>query len=92
MAKFDDLWPETQLQECPIEAYGITREEYKKMLEGNHKFRLAHYLKGQTLSPCFICGEKTHWIEINFEGYCCSEECDDKAWNEYFEAVKNAPR
>lgn len=28
--------------------------------------------------PCVVCGEPTHYIEINYEGRFCSSECMDK--------------
>lgn len=50
--------------------------------------------KGSTLwhastpGDCFICHEKTYWIDIHFECFICSEECEDKIWSEYEEAER----
>ena len=28
--------------------------------------------------PCGVCGHPTCYVEINYEGYICSEECMNK--------------
>ena len=45
---------------------------------------------------CWHCREFTHWIDINFEAYLCSEECERAKWQEFKEAFnasteKNRP-
>lgn len=32
-------------------------------------------IRGTEKCPCGVCGEPTEYIEINYEGYFCSEEC-----------------
>lgn len=34
------------------------------------------YLRCPEAHPCCVCGELTHFCEINYEGYFCSEECE----------------
>lgn len=34
------------------------------------------YLRCPESHPCCVCGEPTHFCEINYEGYFCSEECE----------------
>ena len=33
--------------------------------------------------PCLVCKEATRWIDLNFEAYLCSTECEDALWAEY---------
>jgi hypothetical protein len=35
--------------------------------------------------PCWICGQKTVFIEINFQAAICSEECLGTIDKEYWE-------
>lgn len=44
--------------------------------------------KGPTARPCWRCGTETQFIELNFEAHVCSEACNDKGWQEYFDALK----
>lgn len=32
---------------------------------------------------CWHCGRRTHWVDMNFMAYLCSEECDRAKWKEY---------
>lgn len=34
-------------------------------------------------NPCWNCGELTSWIDLNFEAYLCSEECERQKWAEF---------
>ena len=38
--------------------------------------------------PCWHCGKETRWIEINFESWLCSPECNAAKWKEYEEASR----
>ena len=47
-------------------------------------------LRGAHAGPCWHCGEMTEFIEINYEAYLCSDECEwakdeemNKACNNY---------
>jgi hypothetical protein len=40
-----------------------------------------------TGSPCWHCRELTTWVDINFEAYLCSEECERAKWSEYWEVA-----
>lgn len=40
------------------------------------------------LYKCSVCGEITSYVEINYEGYFCSEECLEKFDKKYFQAEK----
>lgn len=33
-------------------------------------------------APCSVCGHPTCYVEINYEGYFCSEECLEQFENE----------
>ena len=37
--------------------------------------------------PCWICGEKTHWIDPFLEAALCSEECSRAAESRYDNAI-----
>ena len=39
--------------------------------------------------PCWNCGELTEYIDINFEAYLCSEECQAQKDSEYIDAFLN---
>ena len=47
-------------------------------------------MKVETAEPCWHCQKPTTWIEINFEAFLCSPECDDAKWNEYWEACRRS--
>ena len=32
-------------------------------------------IRGGDMKPCIVCGRPTEFIEINYEGRLCSEEC-----------------
>ena len=36
----------------------------------------------KVLGKCFICGNKTKFVEINYEGFLCSEKCNLRASDE----------
>ncbi len=36
---------------------------------------------------CFMCGKETRYIDISFETWLCSEECQRDLDEEYYEAV-----
>lgn len=35
-------------------------------------------MRSNETCPCSICGHPTEYIEINYEGYFCSDECVDE--------------
>lgn len=52
-----------------------------------------HTIRARTGSgPCWHCGKETVWIEINFESWLCSPECNAAKWKEYEEAARHAPQ
>lgn len=47
-------------------------------------------LRSHEEGKCTVCGEPTYFIELNAEGYFCSEECErafDKAHQRYMEGL-----
>ena len=46
------------------------------------------YLRCKEAHPCCVCGEPTHCCEINYEGYFCSEECENAFSNEIMKSMK----
>lgn len=34
------------------------------------------YLRCEDAKPCCVCGKPTHFCEINYEAYFCSDECE----------------
>lgn len=46
----------------------------------------AYLFKSDKSSPCWHCKELTSWIDLSFETWLCSEECEQAKWNEYFAA------
>ena len=43
-----------------------------------------NYIYTSKPGKCCMCGRLTHFIEINAEDFFCSEECDEKFYNEIF--------
>lgn len=35
---------------------------------------------------CAVCNTLTNWVDINFECFLCSEECETEYWIGYFKA------
>lgn len=33
---------------------------------------------------CYVCGNLTNFIDVDFEAHICSEECEDKLIGEFF--------
>lgn len=42
----------------------------------NNKYDLVDYISSDTYKPCCVCGKFTNRIEINYEAYVCSMECE----------------
>ena len=38
---------------------------------------------------CWHCGKATHYVDLAFEAYLCSQECYDAKWEEFMEAYNN---
>ncbi len=41
--------------------------------------------------PCVVCGRPTHWADFSFECWFCSPACEDKMWEDYWEACRRCP-
>lgn len=39
-----------------------------------------------TEKPCWICGQPTTWVELNFQTWVCVGVCTERAWQKYWEA------
>lgn len=50
-----------------------------------------NYLWSHTVGKCWCCGAPTHCIEINYEAYICSEECEWEIDKEINERCKEIP-
>ena len=50
-------------------------------------YEYRNYIWVRKPDNCYICGQLTHFVELNAETYICSEECDEKFYSEMF---KNA--
>ena len=42
----------------------------------NNKYNLIDCILSDTYKPCCVCGKLTNRIEINYEAYICSIECE----------------
>jgi hypothetical protein len=36
-------------------------------------------IKAVIPSFCFVCGNLTQWVDIDYQGFICSEECQRRA-------------
>ena len=54
------------------------------------RFEGSIIVRGDDHGPCMICLDPTTYIDLLFEGYCCSEECNRQFWTEYQEAELRA--
>jgi len=54
------------------------------------QFEGSFLIKGDDRQKCWNCGEFTIWIDVLFEAYLCSEECERQKWREYFDAERKA--
>lgn len=45
-------------------------------------------IQGRSICECSICNTLTSYIEINYEGFFCSEECLEKFDKKYFQEEK----
>ena len=39
---------------------------------------------GSKADNCYVCGNLTNFIDVDFETHICSEECEDKLTGEFF--------
>ena len=46
----------------------------------------SNIIQGQNICKCSVCNALTSYIEINYEGFFCSEECLEKFDEIYFRA------
>ena len=46
-------------------------------------------IRGHHSKPCCMCGKMTEYIDINAEGYICSEECRREFYKEYLSCMKD---
>lgn len=90
MVKFDQKWPDVEPPFSPAEAHGISKEQYEALPASADKFRMANYFKASECKQCFICKCPTPWVEVNFQGHLCSEECDNQAWKDFRQACREA--
>ena len=44
-------------------------------------------MRGRKCDNCCHCGRLTNFIDIDFEAYVCSEECDEALTNEWMAAI-----
>jgi hypothetical protein len=60
----------------------------KTKFQGNDRifFNGTELVDAYSIGHCWHCGDSTHWFDINFGAYLCSEECAEAKWGEYFEA------
>ena len=72
MIKFDVLFPNQ-----PTDVYAPCVE-----------FEGSELLKVPTPQPCMDCGNSTRWVDINFEGHLCSDECFRIVWRSYQSALQ----
>lgn len=47
-----------------------------------------NFLVGFDTGSCIECGRITNFIDLDSEGYICSEECDKAWYDEFFKACK----
>ena len=46
----------------------------------------SNIIQGRSICKCAVCNALTSYIEINYEGFFCSEECLEKFDEIYFRA------
>lgn len=63
----------------------LFEKKYQNMkpIEEEH----GNIMRGKEAQPCCVCGRMTPYIEINYEGYFCSEECVKKMDNELYDGL-----
>jgi len=62
-----------------------------KYPEANERKEYEHgnYIWNKNADNCYVCGRMTHFIEQGSKTYICSEECDEKFYDEIFiQAIK----
>ena len=43
-----------------------------------------NYTYKELSDNCYVCGQMTHFVETNSGAYICSDECDEKFYDEIF--------
>jgi hypothetical protein len=53
----------------------------------NILYEYGNYMWSPKADNCYMCGRLTHFIEVNVQAHICSEECDEKFYDEMFAAA-----
>lgn len=46
-------------------------------------YKGTYLFKSPIIGNCWNCRDLTYWVDIDFEAYLCSEECEDAKREEY---------
>lgn len=58
------------------EVFPLTFEELFPESPVNHQPKDFSVFRSKESSPCFVCGEPTHWVDLCYEAPLCSTACD----------------
>ena len=47
----------------------------------------ATIMRSKKTDNCYCCGALTNFIDTDFETYICSDECEEKLMNDFFQQV-----
>ena len=62
-------------------------DKYPEAKDSSKIYENGNYIYAMQTDNCYICGQLTHFIEINVGCHICSEECDEKFYDEMFAAA-----
>lgn len=59
--------------------------------ENPERGHLEAFMVAPEIRDCWICGKPTRFLQFDFEAPQHPGECTDRAWREYFEALRANP-
>lgn len=62
-----------------------------KELKSQWPLNTGNYILSNNTRPCCVCGRLTNYVEINYESFVCSQECEAVLDKEYQDWLAKTP-
>ena len=64
---------------------------YVKELRSQWPLNTGNYIISNNIRPCCVCGRPTNFVEVNYESFVCSKECEVELDKEYQDWLAKTP-
>ena len=65
--------------------------DHVKELRSQWPLNTGNYILSNNTKPCCVCGKQTNYVEINYESFVCSPECEAVLDKEYWDWLAKKP-